>query len=79
MNLSLKSTPGHDRKPQKTFSNFSAASADKAEGIAAQVLGKEGRAVPIVGALLSSKASAVKRISREDLPTPESPTRSTCV
>ena len=31
----------------------------------------------MVGALLSSKASAVKRMSREDLPTPESPTRRT--
>ena len=33
----------------------------------------------MVGALLSSKASAVKRMSREDLPTPESPTRRTCM
>ena len=32
----------------------------------------------MVGALLSSKVSAVKRMSREDLPTPESPTSSTC-
>ena len=34
--------------------------------------------VPIVGAPLSSKASAVKRMSSDDLPTPESPTKRTC-
>ena len=55
-----------------------AASADKAELHSCTSLGKKERALPIVGALLSSKASAVKRISREDLPTPESPTKSTC-
>lgn len=34
--------------------------------------------VPMVGALLSSNWSAVKRISSEDLPTPESPTSKIC-
>ncbi len=79
MNLSLKSTPERDRRSQRTFHNFSAASADKAQGISCTTCGKAEGAIPIVGALLSSKASAVKRISREDLPTPESPTKSTCV
>ncbi len=59
-------------------SALAAASADKAEVYGPQFRVQEGRALPIVGALLSSKASAVKRMSREDLPTPESPTKSTC-